>query len=77
MSATPQNGWAVFVADKPLISSVAPTRVAAIINFLVAERGILIFQTTTSDQIEQAWQDHKRDSRPYVSSATGQHSDDK
>ncbi|MEQ1523382.1 MAG: hypothetical protein ABL936_19125 [Aestuariivirga sp.] len=61
MLPTAQNGWAVFSGDTPIITTVSPTRTAAIINFLVTEWRIMVLQSATSDQIEQAWQDHKRD----------------
>ncbi len=47
---------AIVVEGKIFIASVAPTRLGAIINWLVAECGVPIFQNTSDGEIETIWE---------------------
>lgn len=47
-------GWAV-ISGRILVKTISDTRRAAIVNYLVAERGIAITNTWTDEDIEQCW----------------------
>ncbi len=49
------QGWAVADPDGLNIKTVSETRRAAIVNWLVVEKGVGIFNTTNDEQIEMAW----------------------
>ncbi len=50
-----ERGWAVFDDGKMLVATVSQTRRAAIINWLVTERAMIIFNENTDEEIEAAW----------------------
>jgi hypothetical protein len=52
---TPTHGWACVTGDLILVKTVSPTRRAAIVNFLVTERSMMIYAHHTDDDIARAW----------------------
>lgn len=53
---TRAEGWAVISPDGQLdVYTVSPTRRAAIINWLVRERRIMIYQHDSDEKIEALW----------------------
>ena len=51
------EAYAVIENDKIDVRTVSPTRRAAIVNWLVVNRGCLILRTTTDEGIEDLWKD--------------------
>lgn len=49
------DGWAIIEDIGIDVRSVSPTRRAAIVNWLVTRKGIMIYHTTTDEQIEAMW----------------------
>ena len=54
-------GWAVTVDDKIDMRTVGPTRRAAIINWMVSERGELITSFSTDRSIDMKWSRYECD----------------
>ena len=52
-------GWAIFDNGQILVTTVSPTRRGAIINWLVTERAMMVFNEDTDEKIEEAWQSMK------------------
>lgn len=48
-------GWAVLDGGKIKLRSVCDTRRSAIVNFLYAERRIMILRNASDDDIERIW----------------------
>jgi hypothetical protein len=55
MAMSNAEGWAIIENGRINVRTVSPTRRAAIVNFLVVERGILVMDSATDEQIEQKW----------------------
>ena len=51
--------FAVIVDDEIDVRTVSDTRRDAIVNWLVVERSILVMNSTTDEQIEQLWGEHR------------------
>lgn len=49
------NGWAVKDPEGINIKTVSDTRRAAIVNWLVVEKGALATRTASDEDIEKAW----------------------
>jgi hypothetical protein len=54
----PVIGWAVIEFNKIKIRTVSDTRRAAIVNFLVTERRVMILNDMTDEFIERMWSDY-------------------
>lgn len=63
---TPIHGWAVEDKTGILIRTVSDTRRAAIVNWLVTERRVMVFANYTDDLIERLWWEHKREADEVV-----------
>jgi hypothetical protein len=50
------KGWAVYDGGKIIVTSVSPDRKTAIINWLVTERMMMVFNDDTDEKIEASWQ---------------------
>lgn len=48
-------GWAILDRNHIKIRTVSDTRRAAIVNWLCTEKGVLVHNGTTDEQIEAAW----------------------
>ena len=55
------EAYAVIENDKIDVRTVSETRRAAIVNWLVVNRGVWISRTTTDEQIERFWDEHGKD----------------
>lgn len=53
------EGWAVIDCTRIDVSTVSPTRRAAIVNWLVTRAGRFISTSTTDEQIEAYWADRE------------------
>ena len=53
------KGWAVFDNGQIIVATVSSERRAAIINWLVTERCMMVLNSDTDEKIEQAWQSMK------------------
>lgn len=54
------QGFAVVLNDKVNINTISETERAAMVNWLVVECKILIYSTTTDEQIEELWFKYRR-----------------
>ena len=54
------HGYAVIHGGQINVATVSPSEIAAKINWLCAERGVLTLAAVTNEQIERAWE-AKRD----------------
>jgi len=55
------KGWAVCDNGGILITTVSPERRAAIVNWLVMERKLMILSTDSDNYVEEAWHELKGD----------------
>lgn len=53
------SGWAICDAGKVLVQSVSRTRIAAMVNWLVVHRGLMITNETTDEAIEAFFETQK------------------
>lgn len=56
-----ERAFAVIVGEKIDVRTVSDTRRAAIVNWLVVDRGCLILRTDTDEQIEHLWKQEQGD----------------
>ncbi len=56
-----EKAYAVVSDDKINVLTVSDTRRAAIVNWLVVDRGCLILRTDTDEQIEHLWEQEQGD----------------
>ena len=56
------EGWAVIDGQGVLnVRTVSPTRRAAIVNWLLTDKGLMAFDVATDEQIERQWQFDSKD----------------
>ncbi len=60
MNVEKAEGWAVVSKGKILVRTVSDTRRAAIVNWLVTERQILVMASWTDEDIERMWHSSNR-----------------
>lgn len=60
MRAEKAHGWAVISKDKIKVRTVSDTRRAAIVNWLVTERNILVRASWEDEDIERVWHENNR-----------------
>lgn len=53
------KGWAVYDNGQINVATVSPKRRGAIVNWLVAERALMIFNENTDEEIEEIWDSMK------------------
>jgi len=53
------NGWAIVSKGKVLVNTVSPTRVGAIVNWLVVDCNILVTNSASDNRIEAYWKLNK------------------
>lgn len=55
------HGWAVIRHCQIDVRTVSPNRRAALINWLVVQKGVAVTNDHTDEDVEQLWNKHKRD----------------
>ncbi len=59
LKARDATGWAICDGGNIIVSTVSPTRLTAIINWLVTERCMMVFNSDPVEKIEASWQSMK------------------
>lgn len=52
----PAEGWAIDRDGEIIVATIGPTKRSAMVNFLVAETGTMVFVHNTDDEIEAAFE---------------------
>jgi hypothetical protein len=58
---TPAMGWAVVERDVIMVRSCSDTRRGAVVNFLMASRGVIVLDWMDDELINVLWTTHKGD----------------
>lgn len=60
MKVEKAEGWAVVSKGKILVKTISDTRRAAIVNWMVTERSVLVRASWDDDTIERIWHESNR-----------------